>query len=62
MRGNERLSGLEGHALQELQSSQPINVSSGLMEQAMGSPSGSNGKGKGKEVSDGIYRLFVLSI
>ena len=60
MRGNEKLSGLEDHALQN----EPVNVSSGLMAQAMGSSSmasGSNGKGKEKEMSDGIYRLFVLS-
>jgi len=58
MRGNERLSGSHERTMAELHTPEPMNVSSGILENAIG-----NGKGKGKsKEGDEIYRLFVLSI
>ncbi len=60
MRGNERLSGAHERTMGELHTPEPMNVSSGILENAIGNGNG-KGKGKSKE-EDGIYRLFVLSI
>ena len=59
MRGNERLSGLR--TMGKLHTPDPVNVSSGIMDQAILNGNDKKGKGKSKE-EDEVYRLFVLSI
>jgi len=59
MRGNERLSGSHERTMGDLHSLEPVKVSSGILENAIGN---GKGKGKSKEEVDEVYRLFVLSI
>jgi hypothetical protein len=59
MRGNERLSGSHERTMGELLTPEPVNVSSGILENAIGN---GKGKGKSKEQVDEVFRLFVLSI